>query len=47
MMGGWELAIPQTGENKDLGWELLAIMVDPKIIVHSWSKMDFFQHRRL
>jgi multiple sugar transport system substrate-binding protein len=28
MMGGWELAIPQTGENKDLGWELIAIMVD-------------------
>ena len=26
MMGGWELAIPQTSKNKDLAWELLTIM---------------------
>jgi hypothetical protein len=32
MMGGWELAISQTSQNKQLVWELLTIMVDPKII---------------
>jgi multiple sugar transport system substrate-binding protein len=32
MMGGWELAIPQTSKNKDLAWELLTIMGGTKII---------------
>jgi len=30
MMGGWELAIPQTSKNKDLAWELITLMVDPE-----------------
>lgn len=41
MMGGWELAIPQTGKNKDLAWELLTIMVDPKII-SPWLQQNGF-----
>ena len=32
MVGGWELGIPQTSQNKDLAWELLTIMVQPNIL---------------
>jgi multiple sugar transport system substrate-binding protein len=32
LMGGWELAIPITSMHKDLGWELLTIIVEPKIL---------------
>ena len=32
LMGGWELSVPNTSKNKDLAWELLAIMVEPKIL---------------
>jgi multiple sugar transport system substrate-binding protein len=32
MMGGWELSVPKTSQNKDLAWELISIMVDPSII---------------
>jgi multiple sugar transport system substrate-binding protein len=32
MMGGWELAIPQTSKNKDLAWEFLALMIEPEIL---------------
>jgi multiple sugar transport system substrate-binding protein len=32
MMGGWELAIPTTSKHKDLAWELVTIMVEPKIL---------------
>ena len=32
MLGGWELGIPQTSKNKDLAWDLLTIILDPKII---------------
>jgi multiple sugar transport system substrate-binding protein len=32
MMGGWELSIPKTSQNKDLAWELLTTMVEPDII---------------
>ena len=32
LMGGWELAIPITSTHKDLGWELLTIIVEPKIL---------------
>jgi multiple sugar transport system substrate-binding protein len=32
LMGGWELAIPQTSLQKDLAWELLTIIVEPKIL---------------
>ena len=32
MMGGWELAIPQSSKNKDLAWEFLTLMIEPKIL---------------
>jgi multiple sugar transport system substrate-binding protein len=32
MMGGWELAIPQSSKNKDLAWEFLRLMIEPKIL---------------
>jgi multiple sugar transport system substrate-binding protein len=32
LMGGWEFSIPKTSLNKDLAWELLAIIVQPKIL---------------
>src|SRR5919197_1279825 len=32
LMGGWELSVPNTSKNKDLAWELLALMVEPKIL---------------
>lgn len=41
MMGGWELAIPQTGQNKELAWELLTIMLEPKII-SPWLEQNGF-----
>jgi multiple sugar transport system substrate-binding protein len=32
LMGGWEFSIPKTSTNKELAWELLAIIVEPKIL---------------
>ena len=32
MMGGWELAIPNTSQNSDLAWELITIMAQPEIL---------------
>jgi multiple sugar transport system substrate-binding protein len=32
LMGGWLLGIPNTSKNKDLAWELLTLMVEPRII---------------
>jgi multiple sugar transport system substrate-binding protein len=32
MMGGWALSIPSTSEHKDLAWELITIMLEPKIL---------------
>jgi multiple sugar transport system substrate-binding protein len=32
LLGGWELGIPSTSKNKELAWELLTIMVEPKIL---------------
>jgi multiple sugar transport system substrate-binding protein len=32
MMGGWEFGIPITSKHKDLAWELVSFMVDPKIL---------------
>jgi multiple sugar transport system substrate-binding protein len=33
MMGGWELSIPSSSRHKDLAWELITIMLEPKILV--------------
>jgi multiple sugar transport system substrate-binding protein len=32
MMGGWQLAVPNTSQNSDLSWELVTIMADPEIL---------------
>jgi len=32
LMGGWELAVPLTSNHKQLAWELLTIMLKPKIL---------------
>src|SRR5919197_688554 len=32
MIGGWELSIPKTSQNKDLTWELITTMLEPDII---------------
>jgi multiple sugar transport system substrate-binding protein len=32
IMGGWLLSIPSTSKNKDLAWELITLMEQPKIL---------------
>jgi multiple sugar transport system substrate-binding protein len=32
LMGGWEFSIPKTSAHKDLAWELITIMLEPKIL---------------
>jgi multiple sugar transport system substrate-binding protein len=32
LMGGWELSIPKTSNHKDLAWELISIILEPKIL---------------
>src|ERR671917_2380285 len=32
MMGGWELAIPDTSQNSELAWALTTIMAEPQIL---------------
>ena len=38
MMGGWELSVTNKSKNKDLVWELITLMVDPKIITPFYEK---------
>jgi multiple sugar transport system substrate-binding protein len=32
MMGGWELAVPNTSQHSDLSWQLITIMAEPEIL---------------
>jgi multiple sugar transport system substrate-binding protein len=32
LMGGWLLSIPETSEHKDLAWELITTILEPKIL---------------
>jgi multiple sugar transport system substrate-binding protein len=32
LMGGWELVVPKTSTQKELAWELITIMLEPKIL---------------
>jgi multiple sugar transport system substrate-binding protein len=32
LMGGWDLSIPSTSIHKDLAWELITIILEPKIL---------------
>lgn len=38
LMGGWELSIANKSKNKDLSWELITIMLDPKVITPFFEK---------
>ena len=38
VMGGWELSVPITSKNKDLAWELITLILDPKIMAPFHSK---------
>ena len=38
LMGGWELSMPKTSKNKDLAWELITIILDPKILAPYLAK---------
>ncbi len=38
LMGGWELSITNKSKNKDLVWELITIILDPKIITPFYEK---------
>jgi multiple sugar transport system substrate-binding protein len=41
LMGGWELSIPTTSRNKDLAWELITIMLEPKFLSPWISKFGY------
>ena len=41
LMGGWELSIPTTSKNKDLAWELITIMLEPKFLSPWISKFGY------
>jgi multiple sugar transport system substrate-binding protein len=41
MMGGWELSIPKTSNNKDLAWELIRTMVEPAIIAPMMKQFGY------
>jgi multiple sugar transport system substrate-binding protein len=38
LMGGWEMSIPKTSKNNDLAWELITIILDPKILAPYLAK---------
>ena len=38
LMGGWELSIPNSAKNKDLAWELITIILEPKILTPYLAK---------
>ena len=41
MMGGWELSIPSASRHKDLAWELITIMLEPKILLPWLEKYGY------
>lgn len=41
LMGGWELAVPETSTNKPLAWELITLITDPTIMT-PWLKVTGF-----
>jgi multiple sugar transport system substrate-binding protein len=41
MMGGWELSIPKTSNNKDLAWELIRTMVEPNVIAPMMKQFGY------
>jgi multiple sugar transport system substrate-binding protein len=45
LLGGWELGIPQTSKNKELAWELITTMLEPKIISPMLAKYGLLPSR--
>jgi multiple sugar transport system substrate-binding protein len=41
LMGGWELSIPTTSKNKELAWELITIILEPKFLSPWISKFGY------
>jgi multiple sugar transport system substrate-binding protein len=41
IMGGWELSIPNSSKNKELAWELITIMLEPKILSSMLAKYGY------
>jgi multiple sugar transport system substrate-binding protein len=46
MMGGWELSIPKTSQNKDLAWELISMMTEPDIIAPMLKQYGYIPTQR-
>jgi multiple sugar transport system substrate-binding protein len=47
MMGGWLLTIPAGSKNKDLAWELIIIMLEPKILAPWLAKYSFLPTQKV
>jgi multiple sugar transport system substrate-binding protein len=45
LLGGWELGIPQMSNHKDLAWELITTMLEPKIITPMLQKYGLLPTR--
>jgi multiple sugar transport system substrate-binding protein len=45
LLGGWELGIPQISKHKDLTWELITTMLEPKIITPMLQKYGLLPTR--
>jgi multiple sugar transport system substrate-binding protein len=45
LLGGWELGIPHISKNKDLAWELITTMLEPKIITPMLQKYGLLPTR--
>jgi multiple sugar transport system substrate-binding protein len=41
VMGGWELGIPQTSDNKELAWELITLMLEPDVLAPMLMKTGY------
>ena len=41
IMGGWELAIPETSQKKDLAWELITIMASPDTLTNMLNQTGY------
>jgi multiple sugar transport system substrate-binding protein len=41
MTGGWQLSIPSISTHKDLAWEFIAIMLEPKVLAPWLEKYGY------
>lgn len=47
LMGGWELAIPDRSDNKDLAWELVTLMAKPDILAPFLQEYGYLPTQRV